>query len=122
MKVRFTINEVPQSVNHLYFRTRWGGQVINKKGKAFKQKVADAVNSIGFDDWINTLYHSRLIVKFTIYFDNNRKRDLDNCMKIMWDSLNQVLFEDDSQIDEYTVIRAHDKDRPRVEIEVENIC
>lgn len=114
----FTIPEVPGSVNHLYGQTRFGRKYIKPQGKAFKSIVHNSLSNI---DIPIAIFENKLCIKFTIYFKSLRKRDLDNCMKILWDSLEGHLFEDDFQIDEYTVIRAYDKEYPRVFVEVENI-
>jgi len=116
--IKFTIPEVPGSVNNLYGRSKWGRRYIRPEGKKFKAITHYVLSNI---DIPLSIFHSRLKIKFTIYFKSTRKRDLDNCMKILWDSLEEILFEDDAQIDIYTVIRALDREHPRVEVEVENI-
>jgi len=116
--IKFTIPQVPGSVNHLYGHTKFGRKYIKPQGIEFKSITHNSLSNI---DIPLSIFHNRLKIKFTIYFDTTRKRDLDNCMKILWDSLESHLFEDDCQIDEYTVVRAFDKENPRVEVEVENI-
>ena len=53
----------------------------------------------------------------TIYFPN-RRGDLDNRTKQLFDALEGVVFANDRQIEHYSVTRAIDKKNPRVEIQV----
>lgn len=44
-----------------------------------------------------------------------RVNDLDNCLKIVWDALNQIAFADDSQIAEAHAYKYY-SDKPRMEL------
>jgi Holliday junction resolvase RusA-like endonuclease len=55
-------------------------------------------------------------VQITLYFGTKRKGDLDNFNKISLDALTGIVWEDESQIAEFTVAREYDKRRPRLEI------
>lgn len=48
--------------------------------------------------------------------------DVDNHCKAIFDALNGVVFVDDSQICRCVVEKYQDKERPRAEIEIANIC
>jgi Holliday junction resolvase RusA-like endonuclease len=58
-------------------------------------------------------------LRCTIVFGDRRRRDLDNVIKSVADSLIGVVYADDSQIVELVATREIDRDRPRVEVEVE---
>lgn len=45
--------------------------------------------------------------------------DVDNHLKALFDGMNQIVFEDDSQITRCVVEKFTDKDEPRAEIEIE---
>lgn len=45
--------------------------------------------------------------------------DVDNHLKALFDGMNQIIFEDDSQITKCVVEKFTDKDSPRTEIEIE---
>ena len=45
--------------------------------------------------------------------------DVDNHLKALFDGLNQIVFDDDSQIVRCTVEKFSDKEQPRAEIEIE---
>jgi len=65
-----------------------------------------------------TLSRIRLTLHF--YF-GNRKRDVDNCCKIMLDSLNKFAFADDEQIDELMLKKCYGNKEQRTEIFIEEI-
>jgi crossover junction endodeoxyribonuclease RusA len=91
----------PPSVN-----TYWGFQgshrFLTKKAKEFKTNCFDAFlrsNHKGFGD-------QRLQVRVELFAPDRRKRDIDNHVKSLLDSLCQAgAFDDDSQIDHLTIIR-----------------
>lgn len=58
-------------------------------------------------------------VKMLVWFQDLRRRDLDNVVKAVLDGLNGVLWDDDSQVVELSIGRAVDRDRPRVDVVVE---
>lgn len=65
-------------------------------------------------------YHGKALqgpvtLEITIYVPNPRT-DLDGALKGLLDSLNGVLFEDDSQIMEIHAVKKIDKVNPRVEL------
>lgn len=49
---------------------------------------------------------------------DKRVRDLDNHLKIVFDALTGVVWEDDKQIQEMTIRKDYDKENPRVELDV----
>lgn len=53
-----------------------------------------------------------------IYFPTKRKSDIDNFCKFCFDSLNSIIFEDDSQIYKLTIEKFYDKERPRIELDL----
>ena len=115
--ITFTIPKVPGSINHMYGQARNGRRYLRQQGKEYKELVQNIFSNIDIPIYI---FQGRLRIHFNIYFSNYRKRDLDNCMKILWDSLEGHLFKDDAQIDYYSVKRMYDKDNPRVEVECGN--
>lgn len=50
------------------------------------------------------------------YFENKRRRDLDNVLKSVCDALNGILWDDDTQVDEIYTRRSYDRMAPRVEV------
>lgn len=61
---------------------------------------------------------NRFSLSLHLYFNDKRKRDLDNCAKSITDALIGVVYDDDSQIDELYICRYYDKDKPRAIVAV----
>jgi len=59
-----------------------------------------------------------LTLTLRVYFENNRRRDLDNVAKCV-DGLNGLVWHDDSQVHELHVYRHVDQKNPRVEVAVD---
>lgn len=84
----------PPSVNQMYrmFRNRL---IISKQGREYKKAVAE---QILIQNAANEL-KGALKVSITAYRPDNRKRDLDNLQKGIFDSLTYAkVWEDDSQV------------------------
>ena len=91
MNTVIIIEDLPPSCNVLYKRTRKGNIYVNPKVTAFKQLVKQSIN----DDVIVT--DKKLKVDIT--FEGCRKNaDIDNLLKVLLDSLNKLVYEDDKQI------------------------
>ena len=60
-------------------------------------------------------------VRLGIVFANHRRVDLDNCLKAILDSMNAMVWHDDSQVSELHVYREYDADKPRVDVVVTRI-
>ncbi|SFU70738.1 crossover junction endodeoxyribonuclease RusA [Alicyclobacillus macrosporangiidus] len=62
---------------------------------------------------------SKVIMRVWFYWPDKRRRDQDNPLKQLQDSLTDVLWEDDRQVLPRVMDFAVDKHQPRVEIELE---
>lgn len=92
----------PVSVNRLwrYFR---GRVVLSKRGRAYKASVVQDVSSAGLGGFDAM---ARLSVRLVAYQPDNRRRDLDNLRKILYDAFTEAdVWEDDSQVDREETIR-----------------
>jgi len=92
----------PPTVNHYYTVVR-GRKILSKRGRQYKTDCAAEMllqrprKAVG-----------RLQVRVDAFVPDRRKRDLDNILKPVLDSLGSgpnALFDDDSQIDELAVYR-----------------
>ena len=90
------IDSVPPSVNHSY-RAYRGRVVLSARAREFKQRVADNLPA----DFNKITGKVKLEITFS--FKDRRKRDIDNYLKVLLDSLKGLAFEDDDQIYELTV-------------------
>jgi crossover junction endodeoxyribonuclease RusA len=91
----------PPSINKYYVHTRFGSR-IGKSGKKYRQDVLQCVMEQGVGLNIN----SRICVEIIAHVPDKRKRDLDNILKALLDSLTKAdVWVDDSIIDQLTVYR-----------------
>lgn len=60
-------------------------------------------------------------VSVFLYFPDSRRRDRDNYHKLSMDAMEWIIFDDDSQIEEWHVYKRIDRDNPRMEIIVKKV-
>jgi len=88
----------PPTVNHYYVKTK-RGVFISKKGREFRELVADEIHEQLAG--VHIPIDIKLQVEVTLFPRDKRKRDLDNYNKALLDAITQCgLWEDDSQIDQ----------------------
>lgn len=92
----------PPTVNSYYVKTR-SGIYISKKGRIFRETVADACAE---QSCYGLNLDTTLEVDVIFYAPDARIRDLDNYMKALLDALTQAkVWRDDSLIDTLTAHR-----------------
>ena len=109
----------PPSLN-TYYRTVHGRILISKEGREYRQLVGRHLLARGIKP-----LGCKLQVSIDAYPPDRRRRDLDNLLKCLLDSLcvkqgcRVGLYFDDSQIDRLTITRCHPCDGGRVVVTVE---
>lgn len=93
--ITFTI-DYPPSVNtyyrHISKGKLAGRTLISEKGRAYRQKVISKIHGI-------KKQAGMLEVIIDLYPPDNRKRDIDNTVKALFDSLTHAgVWDDDSQV------------------------
>jgi len=63
----------------------------------------------------------KIKVEMQIFFSDRIKRDVDNYSKIILDSLNKVVWVDDSLIVQLCITKNYDKMNPRAELIIKKI-
>lgn len=92
----------PPTVN-TYYRNVQGKTLISSAGRAYCKAVADQVL---IQRGAKNL-ECRLAVRIVAFVPDRRRRDLDNILKSLLDSLTRAgVWADDSQIDKLTIERA----------------
>ncbi len=84
--------------------------ILTSEARAYKATVTHLARKSG---------HPMLVGPVAVTLNVYRPRrtgDLDNCLKVLLDSLTGVIWADDSQITEIHAYRHEDKNNPRVEI------
>lgn len=111
-------NIKPPSVNAIYNKSRYGHIYKCKRAKDFEKKVKEK-----FKDG-NFILCSKVPVKLYIEFNLKcgvKKIDLDNMLKITLDSLNGLLYEDDSLIFEIQCLKRFNQETDNIFIIMERI-
>ena len=91
-----------------------GHQTSSKKWKDTKRALAlETRLQVNFEPLSETL-----AVNLMFYFGDNRKRDIDAYIKIVLDSMEGVVYENDSQIVEMHVFKEVDKENPRTVVQI----
>ena len=91
----------PPTVNTYYVKTRTG-VFISGKGRKFREAVAQDV----LEQLPDVHITHKCIVEIVLYPPDARKRDIDNCLKALLDSLTKCgLWHDDVLIDQIFLYR-----------------
>lgn len=92
----------PPSMNH-YWRNVGGRVLISREGREYRQAIAELAASEGWPKF----GQQRVSVHIEAWMPDKRRRDLDNLLKSLLDSLTHAgVWEDDSQIDGIAIWRA----------------
>ena len=106
MLLNLNINGLPPSVNQLYRKNASGAIYTTPKVIEFKKMVKIELSKFKMKSSNKPI---KMIIVFSI--KDKRRRDIDNMLKVLLDSMNKIVFEDDSQ-----VIELHVKKNVRVNI------
>lgn len=92
----------PPSTN-TYWRSVKGRVLISAEGRRYRQAIADLAL---VERW-STVGTDRVRVVIEAWMPDKRRRDLDNLLKSLLDSLTFAgVWEDDSQVDDLRIFRA----------------
>lgn len=104
----------PPSANR-YWRNYNGRMVVSAEATAYKwavRAIACGITPRCITD--NVSVH-------VLVYRPQKRGDLDNCLKILFDALSGIAYEDDSQIIAIHAYRHDDKKNPRVVVTVEAV-
>ncbi len=88
----------PPSLNH-YYRRVGPRTLISREGRAYRERVCSILAASGIRTFTGPIE-----VKVELYPPDRRRRDVDNSLKAVCDSLEKAgAYEDDSQIVKLTV-------------------
>lgn len=114
------LNGCPISTNSIYKMVCEGGTpsvYMSPEGRKLKDSYKRQAAAQMAGKYTLT---TELEIYVKLYFSNKHKHDWDNHHKISMDALTNIVWIDDSQIMKATVEKFHDKDNPRMEIEIKN--
>lgn len=101
----------PPSANR-YWRNVSGRMIRSREANEYKEQVGKHCAGLGME-----VFAGDVCVSLDFYRPAKRG-DLDNLLKVVFDSLNGWAYADDKQIVEIHAMRHDDKDDPRVEVHV----
>jgi len=108
----------PPSVNNYWGQSKRGTKFILPKAAAFRRDVIFITAQAGIKQYDE---EERLSIHLDLYPPDRRRRDIDNVLKSLLDSLEIArVIHDDSQFDELHVVR-HEEKRGNVVVTI-NIC
>lgn len=110
----FTIKTKPTSVNNRYTISR-GKLILSEDYRNGKEAIAWEIQS-QFRSEILT--EDGLTVNIILHYKDNKRRDVDGCIKQLLDSMTGIVYKDDSQIDELNVTKIRESDKEMVMIQV----
>lgn len=106
--------DYPPSVNSYWQRNRNGSVRVSSKGMSYKRTVKMLLHG-------RKQLTGRLKGVFVVNVPDRRRRDLDNVLKALLDSMQGHVFLDDEQFDEITVKRGKVIKGGRVDVELYEI-
>lgn len=106
-----TILTKPIPVNSKYGVIN-GRMLLTKKYRDTKTAMAWEIAS----QWRSEPLSTPVTLNILQYFGDKRKRDIDAYLKILLDSMEGIVFENDNQVNEMHVFKEYDKQNPRIEI------
>ena len=114
---------IPPSVNHSHVNIRKGDRNMRIRSQATKEYMIDtgwlAKRWMVISKWKMSDREKKIIMRIWIFWPDNRRRDADNLIKLLQDSLTDILWQDDRQVLPRIMDFTVDKQNPRMEIELE---
>ena len=118
--VRLQMNEEAKNPNNAYCRS-------NNTGKGFKGMFMKADYKQYKERWVahakevmvgRTKCDSDILVISQWTFGTLRKKDVQNCGKLEYDALNDIVYKDDSQIMREVKFKVYDKKNPTIILDI----
>lgn len=111
----------PRSTGHIYryaCRGRHPAMYMTKAGKTLKESYQWQAR----DQYQGRPLSCPLSISVAIFPSTRRRFDIDNAgLKLLFDAMNGLVWEDDVQIEEMIVMKRYDKDNPRIELTVNKL-
>lgn len=109
--------KVPPSVNHMYIHKRNGQKILTNAAKQYIKTIQDLCKKeIKKQNWKKDKESVWYVMDMYFYFQDKRKRDSHNCLKLLMDSLEGLLFTNDYFVLPRIQYVTLDRENPRVEI------
>jgi len=107
----------PLSTQHIYrsaCRGRFPTRYMTKQGKEMKELYRSEAQK----QYKKKVMSGNCSMEITLFFKDKRRRDVDNYNKLVLDSLEGIVYEDDKQIQSLKVEKRISAENPRIEIKI----
>jgi Holliday junction resolvase RusA-like endonuclease len=101
--------QLPPTDNHIYGQ-RGRIRFMFKEAKDWKENAKETAAK----EYKGQIQTGDISAKISFYL--KRARDIQGSLKLLFDALEGVIYENDSQIKNFSVVRETGKDDPRIEI------
>jgi crossover junction endodeoxyribonuclease RusA len=110
---------VTPSVNHLYMNTRGGGKRLTSKAERYIRDSRALINlAIQEQSWTKPNRSVWLYIDMVFYFDDRRIRDSHNCLKLLLDVMQGIVYQNDYFVLPRIQSVEYDQGNPRVEVKL----
>jgi len=116
MTMIIEFNERPLSVNHIYGHFK-GRTFLLPKVKTYRDNFIKSARA----QYRGKPLTGLLSVVALITFGDNRKRDIQNCLKVELDALQGICYEDDSQIEVLSLAKVYEKGVWGIHLEISEV-
>lgn len=115
---------LPPSINQQYVTLKNGRRGLSKASKIWKKAARQELEVMRFDgrlpeSFIEAASTGYLSLFLDFYFESPLRRDLDGGLKILQDTICDVLGVNDNRVVDIHLIKRMDPLRPRVELQLE---
>jgi Holliday junction resolvase RusA-like endonuclease len=112
------------SVNHIYMNTRFGGKKLTKPAEELKEKWSNIFKEACRENGWDTTKKEKVVINLKLYFPDNRVRDTSNALKLLLDSMEGIVFDNDyyalPRIIDFEVLKDK-KIKPYIVVEIEKL-
>ena len=106
----------PPTVNTYWARSKYG-VILTKKGRDYRETAIQVIEAQKVETFIHPVH-----ISINLYPPDNRKRDLDNTLKAMFDAIQHAgVVIDDNQFKQLFAAMWEKDGQPRADIEIEEL-
>lgn len=118
-QVTFRVDIKPVGTNQAYRKRGQGfGMYMTKEGASYKEIIAAEAWNAMTEQCHGHDFIKSPEVSLAFFYGDQRKHDIDSAIKLTLDSMNGVVWNDDSEIGRLLVTKGYRKGRPAVVIHV----
>lgn len=115
--MKIVLKGKPLSTQHIYkltCRGKFPTIYMSKEGKDIKALYQMLAKS----QYKGKVMSTNCEMTIDLFFKDKRRRDIDNYNKLTLDSLEDIVYEDDKQIQKLTITKSISAEDPRIEIDI----